>query len=80
MMKQTMQAAIMMEVTVVEDVPTQTTVQIVSDCADSSIDPYCCECHTIVVSLLNDALFHQSAKQGIYQRAGKGNGKQAEFL
>jgi hypothetical protein len=36
MMKQTMQAAIMMEVTVVEDVPTQTTVQIVSDCADWS--------------------------------------------
>ena len=34
-----------------------------------------CECQTIVISLKNDALLHQSSKQGIYQRAGKVNGK-----
>ena len=34
-----------------------------------------CECQTIVVSLKNGALLHQSSKQGIYQRAGKVNGK-----
>ena len=33
-----------------------------------------CECQTIVVSLKNGAL-HQSSEQGIYQRAGKVNGK-----
>ena len=33
-----------------------------------------CECHTIVISLKNGAL-HQSHRQGIYQRAGKVNGK-----
>ena len=33
-----------------------------------------CECQTIVISLKNGAL-HQSSKQGIYQRAGKVNGK-----
>ena len=34
-----------------------------------------CECQTIVVSLKNGALLHLSSKQGIYQRAGKVNGK-----
>ena len=34
-----------------------------------------CECQTIVVSLNNGALLHQSPKQGIYQKAGKINGK-----
>jgi hypothetical protein len=34
-----------------------------------------CECQTIVISLKNDALLHQSHRQGIYQRAGKVNGK-----
>ena len=34
-----------------------------------------CECQTIVISFKNGALLHQSAKQGIYQRAGKVNGK-----
>ena len=34
-----------------------------------------CECQTIVISLKNDALLHQSSWQGIYQRAGKVNGK-----
>ena len=34
-----------------------------------------CECQTIVISLKNDALLHQSSRQGIYQRAGKVNGK-----
>ena len=34
-----------------------------------------CECQTIVISLKNGALLHQSSKQGIYQRAGKVNGK-----
>ena len=34
-----------------------------------------CECQTIVISLKNGALLHQSAYQGIYQRAGKVNGK-----
>ena len=34
-----------------------------------------CECQTIVVSLKNGALLHQSSMQGIYQRAGKFNGK-----
>ena len=34
-----------------------------------------CECQTIVISLKNGALLHQSAKQGIYQRAGKVNAK-----
>ena len=34
-----------------------------------------CECQTIVISLKNDALLHQSSEQGIYQRAGKVNGK-----
>ena len=34
-----------------------------------------CECQTIVVSLKNGALLHQSHRQGIYQRAGKVNGK-----
>ena len=33
-----------------------------------------CECQTIVISLKNGALT-QSSKQGIYQRAGKVNGK-----
>ena len=33
-----------------------------------------CECQTIVISLKNAALF-QSKMQGIYQRAGKVNGK-----
>jgi hypothetical protein len=33
-----------------------------------------CECQTIVVSLKNGAL-HQPSYQGIYQRAGKVNGK-----
>ena len=34
-----------------------------------------CECQTIVISLKNGALLHQSLKQGIYQRAGKVKGK-----
>ena len=34
-----------------------------------------CECQTIVISLKNDALLHRSYLQGIYQRAGKVNGK-----
>ena len=34
-----------------------------------------CECQTIVVSLKNGAYEYQSSKQGIYQRAGKVNGK-----
>jgi hypothetical protein len=34
-----------------------------------------CECQTIFVSLKNGALSYQSSKQGIYQRAGKVNGK-----
>ena len=34
-----------------------------------------CECQTIVISLKNGALLHQSSEQGIYQRAGKVNGK-----
>ena len=34
-----------------------------------------CECQTIAVSLKNGALLHQSSRQGIYQRAGKVNGK-----
>ena len=34
-----------------------------------------CECQTIVVTLKNGALLHQSSKQGIYQRSGKVNGK-----
>ena len=34
-----------------------------------------CECQTIVISLKNGALLHQSSKQGIYQRAGKVNAK-----
>ena len=34
-----------------------------------------CECQTIVVSFKNGALIHQSPRQGIYQRAGKVNGK-----
>ena len=34
-----------------------------------------CECQTIVVSLKNGALSHQPSWQGIYQRAGKVNGK-----
>ena len=33
-----------------------------------------CECQTIVISLKNGAL-HQSYVQGIYQKAGKVNGK-----
>ena len=33
-----------------------------------------CECQTIVISLKNGAL-QQSSEQGIYQRAGKVNGK-----
>jgi hypothetical protein len=33
-----------------------------------------CECQTIIISLKNGALT-QSSKQGIYQRAGKVNGK-----
>ena len=33
-----------------------------------------CECQTIVISLKNGAL-SQSSRQGIYQRAGKVNGK-----
>ena len=33
-----------------------------------------CECQTIVISLKNNALA-QSSRQGIYQRAGKVNGK-----
>ena len=34
-----------------------------------------CECQTIVISLKNDALLHQSLRQGIYERAGKINAK-----
>ena len=34
-----------------------------------------CECQTIVISLKNDALVYQSHRQGIYQRAGKVDGK-----
>ena len=34
-----------------------------------------CECQTIVVSFKNGVLLHQSSRQGIYQRAGKVNGK-----
>ena len=34
-----------------------------------------CECQTIVISLKNGALLHQSAKLGIYQRAGNVNGQ-----
>ena len=34
-----------------------------------------CECQTIVISLKNGALLHQPSWQGIYQRAGKVNGK-----
>ena len=34
-----------------------------------------CECQTIVISLKNDALLHQWQRQGIYQRAGKVDGK-----
>ena len=34
-----------------------------------------CECQTISISLKNDALLHHSSEQGIYQRAGKVNGK-----
>ena len=34
-----------------------------------------CECQTIVISLKNGVLLHQAARQGIYQRAGKVNGK-----
>ena len=34
-----------------------------------------CECQTIVISLKNGALLHQSSKQGIYQSAGKVNAK-----
>ena len=34
-----------------------------------------CECQTIVISLKNGALIHQPYMQGIYQRAGKVNGK-----
>ena len=34
-----------------------------------------CDCQTIVISLKNGALLHQSSRQGIYQRAGKVNGK-----
>ena len=34
-----------------------------------------CECQTIVISLKNDALLHQSSMKGIYQRAAKVNGK-----
>ena len=34
-----------------------------------------CECQTIVISLKNGALSYQSSMQGIYQRAGKVNGK-----
>ena len=34
-----------------------------------------CECQTIVISLKNGALLRHSSLQGIYQRAGKVNGK-----
>ena len=34
-----------------------------------------CDCQTIVISLKNGALLHQSPMQGIYQRAGKVNAK-----
>ena len=34
-----------------------------------------CECQTIVISLKNGALLYRSELQGIYQRAGKVNGK-----
>ena len=34
-----------------------------------------CECQTIVISLKNGALLHQYIAQGIYQRAGKVDGK-----
>ena len=34
-----------------------------------------CDCQTIVISLKNGALLHQSSKQGIYQKSGKVNGK-----
>ena len=39
-----------------------------------------CECQTIVVSFKNGALIHQSPRQGIYQRAGKVNGKTSWIL
>ena len=38
-----------------------------------------CECQTIVISLKNNALA-QSSRQGIYQRAGKVNGKTSWIL
>ena len=34
-----------------------------------------CECHTIVIHLKNGPLLHHSSWQGVYQRAGKVNGK-----
>ena len=34
-----------------------------------------CECQTIVISLKNGALLYQAERQGIYQKAGKVNGK-----
>jgi hypothetical protein len=39
-----------------------------------------CECQTIVISLKNGVLLHQSSKQGIYQKAGKVNGKTSWIL
>ena len=36
-----------------------------------------CQCQTIVVSFKNGVLLHQSSRQGIYQRAGKVNGKKS---
>ena len=36
-----------------------------------------CECQTIVVGFKNGVLLHQSSRQGIYQRAGKVNGKKS---
>ena len=39
-----------------------------------------CECQTIVISFKNGVLLHQSSRQGIYQRAGKVNGKTSWIL
>ena len=36
-----------------------------------------CDCQTIVISLKNGALLHQSSEQGIYQRAEIVNGKRS---
>ena len=61
MMKRTIQAAIMMEVTVVEILPKQITVQIVS----------VMQIHTLIliVSLINDAWFHKKVN-GKFKKSG----------